>query len=103
MLTGYSLKRLVAFVRKYVRRAQLVEDNSTEIIFQLPSEAAQDGYFEMLFEKLENCHNDLGILSYGISDTSLEEVYFFLLIIVLYCLQSFHQVTCTQSRLLLLG
>ena len=65
---------MTAFVKKYVRKAQLVEDNSTEVIFQLPPEAARDGYFEMLFEMLENCHRDLGISSYGISDTSLEEV-----------------------------
>lgn len=66
---------MTAFVRKYVRRAQLVEDNSTEVTFQLPSETARDGYFEKLFEMLENCHQDLGISSFGISDTCLEEIF----------------------------
>ncbi|XP_063401544.1 phospholipid-transporting ATPase ABCA1-like [Mytilus trossulus] len=75
IMRGYSKKRISAFVKKYIRRAKLVEDNSTEVIFQLPPESARDGYLEMLFEMLENCHEDLGISSYGISDTCLEEVF----------------------------
>ncbi|XP_033737996.1 ATP-binding cassette sub-family A member 7-like isoform X2 [Pecten maximus] len=75
MIPGFSVERVAAFVRKYVSRARLVEDNNAELTFQLPDQAAHDGKFHQLFLALERCHKDLGISSFGISDTSLEEVF----------------------------
>ena len=46
----------------------------TEMCFQLPDEAAKQGDFQKLFLHLERSHKELGISSFGISDTSLEEV-----------------------------
>ncbi|KAH3829036.1 hypothetical protein DPMN_131024 [Dreissena polymorpha] len=46
----------------------------TELSYQLPDEAARRGDFERLFSELERSHDDLGVSSFGISDTSLEEV-----------------------------
>ena len=70
----FSVKKVTAFIKKYVGDARLVEDNMTEMCFQLPDEAAKQGMFERLFLELERKHKDLGISSFGISDTSLEEV-----------------------------
>ncbi|KAJ8306345.1 hypothetical protein KUTeg_016890 [Tegillarca granosa] len=75
MLPGFSDKRIEAFLNKFVKGAVLVEDNTTEITFELPTEACHDGSFVKLFRELERCHKDLGISSFGISDTSLEEVF----------------------------
>ncbi|XP_060082289.1 phospholipid-transporting ATPase ABCA1-like [Ylistrum balloti] len=75
MIPGFSVERVAAFVRKYVAKARLVEDNNAELTFQLPEQAAHEGKFQKMFKALEHCHKDLGISSFGISDTSLEEVF----------------------------
>ncbi|KAL3869286.1 hypothetical protein ACJMK2_041989, partial [Sinanodonta woodiana] len=75
MVPGFGVSRITAFVQKYVNNASLKEDNPTELTYQLPAVSAYNGDFERLFSELEFCHNDLGISSFGISDTSLEEVF----------------------------
>ncbi|XP_076084448.1 phospholipid-transporting ATPase ABCA1-like isoform X2 [Mytilus galloprovincialis] len=72
---GFSSRRTTELILQYVKNAQLVEENNTELTYQLPSEAAHSGQFEQLFEQLERCHKDMGISSFGLSDTSLEEVF----------------------------
>ena len=52
-----------------------METTGTELVYQLPEEAAHRGDFEVLFESLDASLDDLGIGSYGISDTTLEEVF----------------------------
>ena len=54
--------------------SKLVENIGTEITFQLPEEGARSGAFEQLFNDLDRNLQRLGISSYGISDTTLEEV-----------------------------
>ncbi|XP_064607351.1 phospholipid-transporting ATPase ABCA1-like [Liolophura sinensis] len=75
MIPGFSVARVTAFIQKYVSEAYLVENVGTELCFQLPEEGSHDGRFTNLFLALEKCHDDLGISSYGVSDTSLEEVF----------------------------
>ncbi|KAL8582197.1 hypothetical protein ACOMHN_004116 [Nucella lapillus] len=74
-LPGFSLHRLKAFLQKHIPEAQLVEDTSMEVCFQLPDTAAKSGQMTDLFTQLETMHDVLGISSYGVSDTSLEEVF----------------------------
>lgn len=59
---------------KHVPSARLVEDLGHEITYVLPYEAAKDGAFVELFHEIDDRLIDLGISSYGISDTTLEEV-----------------------------
>ena len=68
--------RLKEFIEKFVPEAQLVEDNSMEVCFQMPEAAAKSGQMTAMFAELEQVHDMLGISSYGVSDTSLEEVRF---------------------------
>jgi len=68
------VKKVTSFIQKFVPESKLVEDNMTELCYQLPDEAARRGDFERLFQKLEHKHIELGLSSFGISDTSLEEV-----------------------------
>lgn len=59
---------------KHVPAARMVEDLGHELIYVLPYESAKDGAFVELFHEMDDRLSDLGISSYGISDTSLEEV-----------------------------
>uniref|UniRef100_A0A8C2AGP3 ATP-binding cassette, sub-family A (ABC1), member 1A n=1 Tax=Cyprinus carpio TaxID=7962 RepID=A0A8C2AGP3_CYPCA len=58
---------------KHVPTARLVEDLGHEITYVLPYESAKDGAFVELFHEIDDRLTDLGISSYGISDTTLEE------------------------------
>ncbi|GAB1598321.1 ATP-binding cassette sub-family A member 7-like [Argonauta hians] len=70
---GYSKDLLAAFIKKYVPNSKAIEDMDTEICFQLIND--EEANFEDLFSALEMNYTDLGISTYGISDTTLEEVF----------------------------
>ncbi|GAA51797.1 ATP-binding cassette sub-family A member 1 [Clonorchis sinensis] len=81
-----NVEAVLDFVRQFMSDIQLVSVTSTEIVLQLPSRYAYDGQFSEFFKTLEadyaktNCNvceelRVLGIISYGLSDTSLEEVF----------------------------
>lgn len=59
---------------KHVPEARLVEDLGHELTYVLPYQSAKDGAFVELFHELDDRLTDLAISSYGISDTTLEEV-----------------------------
>uniref|UniRef100_A0A670KEM8 ATP binding cassette subfamily A member 1 n=1 Tax=Podarcis muralis TaxID=64176 RepID=A0A670KEM8_PODMU len=60
-------------IMKHVPEARLVEDIGHEITYVLPYEAAKEGAFVELFHEIDDRLSDLGISSYGISETTLEE------------------------------
>uniref|UniRef100_A0A3B5KYM9 ABC transporter domain-containing protein n=1 Tax=Xiphophorus couchianus TaxID=32473 RepID=A0A3B5KYM9_9TELE len=60
-------------VRRHVPEAAFLESIGQEITFILPYSGARDGTFATLFHKLDLAMADLGLTSYGISDTTLEE------------------------------
>lgn len=74
-LLDVSLISSVIF--KHVKEARLVEDVGHELTYVLPYQSAKDGGFVELFHELDDRLTDLGISSYGISDTTLEEVQLF--------------------------
>lgn len=51
-----------------------MEDIGHELTYVLPYEAAKEGAFVELFHEIDDRLSDLGISSYGISETTLEEV-----------------------------
>ncbi|XP_051275730.1 phospholipid-transporting ATPase ABCA1b [Dicentrarchus labrax] len=59
----------------HVPAARLVEDLGHELTYVLPYSAAKDGAFVKLFKDLDLKLPDLGISSYGVSDTTLEEIF----------------------------
>ncbi|XP_056020266.1 phospholipid-transporting ATPase ABCA1-like isoform X2 [Ostrea edulis] len=75
MIPGFSIDRLGAFIKRHVKLAYLIEETTTEMVYQLPDDEAELKKFESLFIDLEKNHKSLGISSFGISDTSLEEVF----------------------------
>lgn len=65
---------LSALVRRWVPGARLVEDVGREVVFNVPYRAARDGSLADLLRELDCRQGELGVSSYGVSDTSLEEV-----------------------------
>ncbi|XP_034545071.1 phospholipid-transporting ATPase ABCA1-like isoform X3 [Notolabrus celidotus] len=59
----------------HVPAARMVEDLGHELTYVLPYSAAKDGAFVKLFKDLDLKLSDLGISSYGVSDTTLEEIF----------------------------
>uniref|UniRef100_A0A8C6KHM0 ABC transporter domain-containing protein n=1 Tax=Nothobranchius furzeri TaxID=105023 RepID=A0A8C6KHM0_NOTFU len=69
-----DLTAVAQLVRCHVPEAVFLESIGQEITFILPYSGARDGTFAALFQKLDLAMADLGLTSYGISDTTLEEV-----------------------------
>uniref|UniRef100_A0A673CYV6 P-type phospholipid transporter n=1 Tax=Sphaeramia orbicularis TaxID=375764 RepID=A0A673CYV6_9TELE len=67
-------------VRRHVPEAVFLESIGQEITYILPYGGARDGTFALLFQELDLALADLGLTSYGISDTTLEELFLLLFI-----------------------
>ncbi|XP_027982024.1 ATP-binding cassette sub-family A member 7 isoform X2 [Eumetopias jubatus] len=66
---------LLSLVQQLVPGARLVEGLPRELVLVLPYGGAADGSFARLFRELDQRLGELGLASYGISDTSLEEIF----------------------------
>ncbi|XP_059210648.1 phospholipid-transporting ATPase ABCA1-like [Centropristis striata] len=62
-------------VQRHVPEAVFLESIGQEITYILPYGGARDGTFALLFQELDLTMADLGLTSYGISDTTLEEIF----------------------------
>ncbi|NXB29189.1 ABCA1 protein, partial [Eulacestoma nigropectus] len=70
-----DVAQLSALIQKLVPGSRLVEDIGHEVLFVLPYSGARDGTFGELFRELDARLGELGVSSYGISDTTLEEIF----------------------------
>lgn len=77
-----SIDTISQFISKRINGASLTRQINNTLTFTLPY--AQKSNFEDFFIALERNKNSLDIASYGISDTTLEEVFFILLEISYY-------------------
>lgn len=68
------MNELMEVVRHHVPEAKLVECIGQELIFLLPNKNFKQRAYASLFRELEETLADLGLSSFGISDTPLEEV-----------------------------
>ncbi|XP_034513255.1 phospholipid-transporting ATPase ABCA7 [Ailuropoda melanoleuca] len=66
---------LLSLVQRLVPGARLVEELPHKLVMALPYGGAADGSFARLFCELDQRLAELGLLSCGISDTSLEEIF----------------------------
>ncbi|EAR81921.2 ABC transporter family protein (macronuclear) [Tetrahymena thermophila SB210] len=82
--TGYNLtivkkyptdnsQPIIDFVKKHIKTAEVLSDVSAEVVLQLRNEEASN--FPPLFLELDNSLQKLSIQTYGISITTLEEVF----------------------------
>lgn len=73
--TTIDISLISNVIFKHVPTARLVEDLGHEITYVLPYESAKAGAFVELFHEIDDRLTDLSISSYGISDTTLEEIF----------------------------
>ncbi|XP_071811381.1 phospholipid-transporting ATPase ABCA1-like isoform X2 [Apostichopus japonicus] len=73
---GYCNEAVItSFIQRFVPGVQLCENIGQEISYLLPFGAIKAGGFQNLFAQLEKHAKKLHIKNFGISDTSLEEVF----------------------------
>ncbi|KAL6036341.1 hypothetical protein STEG23_004422, partial [Scotinomys teguina] len=70
-----DVKELMDLVYHHVPEAKLVECLGQELIFLLPNKNFKQRAYASLFRELEEMLTDLGLSSFGISDTPLEEIF----------------------------
>ncbi|XP_043833750.1 phospholipid-transporting ATPase ABCA7 isoform X2 [Dromiciops gliroides] len=70
-----DVAQLLTLVQRLVPGAQLVEELGHEVVLTLPYAGAHNGAFGELFQQLDRRLEELGISGYGISDTTLEEIF----------------------------
>ncbi|KAG7461875.1 hypothetical protein MATL_G00195770 [Megalops atlanticus] len=70
-----GIKAVSVLLWRHVPEAVFLESIGQEITYILPYIGAQDGTFALLFKELDLEMSNLGITSYGISDTTLEEIF----------------------------
>ena len=64
----------MALTQPHIPAARLVEDVGREVVINLPHAASEDGTLALLLAELDKRQAEFGIVSYGLSDTTLEEV-----------------------------
>ncbi|MEQ2210162.1 hypothetical protein XENOCAPTIV_009162, partial [Xenoophorus captivus] len=74
-LSPCSEARVTRFIQQFVASCLLVSDSNTELSYVLPSESVKKGCFERLFQALEQSLASLALTSFGVMDTTLEEVF----------------------------
>jgi ABC-type multidrug transport system ATPase subunit len=71
--TQSLLERITHLVVHHVREARLVDTAGQDVSFLLP--AVKVALFEKMFLALEGAREELGIVNYGVSATTLEDVF----------------------------
>ena len=69
-----QVKQVSTFIRSHVPAARLEQNTLQELTFVLPDNSVKRGGFEIFFSDLEKKQSELGIDSFGLADTALEEV-----------------------------
>uniref|UniRef100_A0A8C4I740 P-type phospholipid transporter n=1 Tax=Dicentrarchus labrax TaxID=13489 RepID=A0A8C4I740_DICLA len=67
-------KTITALVHHHVPQARLIEAIGQELTYLLPNRNFQPRAYASLFRELEETLVDIGLSSFGVSDTSLEEI-----------------------------
>ncbi|XP_014680948.1 PREDICTED: uncharacterized protein LOC106820868 [Priapulus caudatus] len=73
--SAFDVKRVLGLVRRHIANAQLVEDLQQEALLLLPNDDDDVRRYHQLFNALDTNASALCIESYGISGTTLEEVF----------------------------
>ncbi|XP_075869832.1 retinal-specific phospholipid-transporting ATPase ABCA4a [Nelusetta ayraudi] len=70
-----NMESITALVHHHVPQARLIEAIGQELTYLLPSRNFQPRAYASLFRELEETLVDIGLSSFGVSDTSLEEIF----------------------------
>ncbi|XP_029110683.1 retinal-specific ATP-binding cassette transporter-like [Scleropages formosus] len=66
---------ITALIQHHVPEAKLVDVIGQELTYLLPNKNFKNRAYASLFRELEEMLSDLGLTSFGVSDTSLEEIF----------------------------
>ncbi|XP_052522360.1 retinal-specific phospholipid-transporting ATPase ABCA4 isoform X2 [Tympanuchus pallidicinctus] len=72
---GGDLNELEEVIHHHVPEAKLIENIGQELVYLLPNKHFKQRSYASLFRELEETLDDLGLSSFGVSDTPLEEVF----------------------------
>ncbi|XP_069718217.1 retinal-specific phospholipid-transporting ATPase ABCA4 isoform X1 [Phaenicophaeus curvirostris] len=70
-----NLDELAEVIHHHIPEAKLIESIGQELIYLLPNKNFKQRSYASLFRELEETLDDLGLSSFGVSDTPLEEVF----------------------------
>jgi ATP-binding cassette subfamily A (ABC1) protein 1 len=70
----FDIHAVTEFVQLYVSNARLIEDNDAEACYVIPTSMSRNGHFSSLLKELDSRKDRLGVASYGISDSSFDQV-----------------------------
>uniref|UniRef100_A0A8C7QAH1 P-type phospholipid transporter n=1 Tax=Oncorhynchus mykiss TaxID=8022 RepID=A0A8C7QAH1_ONCMY len=70
-----DLSSITGLVHHHVPEARLIEAIGQELTYLLPNQGFQPRAYASLFRELEETLSDIGLSSFGVSDTSLEEIF----------------------------
>ena len=71
----FNTNRVTTFIRCNVPNVELKDETNRELEYVLPFSSSRSVEFAHLFDQLDKYMERLHISSYGISDTSLEQVF----------------------------
>ncbi|KAL2089373.1 hypothetical protein ACEWY4_014061 [Coilia grayii] len=70
-----DVDNITSLIHHHVPEAKLIEMVGQELTFLLPNKGFKQRAYASLFRELEEMLTDIGLSSFGISDTSLEEIF----------------------------
>ncbi|XP_069366934.1 retinal-specific phospholipid-transporting ATPase ABCA4-like isoform X2 [Paralichthys olivaceus] len=70
-----DIENITSLIHHHVPDAKLIEMIGQELTYLLPNKGFKHRAYASLFRELEETLNDMGLSSFGISDTSLEEIF----------------------------
>uniref|UniRef100_A0A663MFY2 P-type phospholipid transporter n=1 Tax=Athene cunicularia TaxID=194338 RepID=A0A663MFY2_ATHCN len=70
-----AMSPLAEVIHHHVPEAKLIESIGQELVYLLPNKHFKQRSYASLFRELEETLDDLGLSSFGVSDTPLEEVF----------------------------
>ncbi|XP_009947237.1 PREDICTED: retinal-specific ATP-binding cassette transporter [Leptosomus discolor] len=70
-----DLNELAEVIHHHIPEAKLIESIGQELVYLLPNKHFKQRSYASLFRELEETLDDLGLSSFGVSDTPLEEVF----------------------------
>ncbi|KAL3055488.1 hypothetical protein OYC64_018206 [Pagothenia borchgrevinki] len=70
-----DISSITSLIHHHVPEAKLIETIGQELTYLLPSKGFKHRAYASLFRELEETLGDMGLSSFGISDTSLEEIF----------------------------
>ncbi|GBN30544.1 ATP-binding cassette sub-family A member 3, partial [Araneus ventricosus] len=69
----FNLNAVTSLLKKYIPEAELGKELEKEISFSLSADTGKD--FGDMFEELEHRRGELGVLSFGVTITTMEDVF----------------------------